>query len=344
VTGALGVGTIPAEGEGVRLMWHPAKAAFRAGATQSQWDDANVGEASMAVGQRTVASGEASVAFGRSTSASGGRAMASGSLTDASGDNSAAFGARSEASGPQSFAVGSLTEASGFNSFAMGAHSSAAGTNSFAGGDGSNAAGDRSLAFGSGAEIVADAFSSVALGFDAVAGHSGSFVFGDITAGTTTVTTNAPNQFHVRASNGVRFFTAPDLSSGVVLLGGSGSWASLSDRNAKENIRPEDPEAVLQAVADLPVSSWNYKAQEASIRHVGPMAQDFHAAFGLGDGETTINTVDIDGINMLAIQALEKRTREIAHLEARLAKTESRLVELEAALQALVTQLGTDVR
>lgn len=54
------------------------------------------------------------------------------------------------------------------------------------------------------------------------------------------------------------------------------------------------------------------KAQAQSIQHLGPTAQDFYAAFGLGESDTTITTTDIDGVNLLAIQALERRTREQA--------------------------------
>ena len=61
----------------------------------------------------------------------------------------------------------------------------------------------------------------------------------------------------------------------------------------------------------MPITTWNYISQEDKIRHIGPMAQDFYAAFRLGESDTTITTTDIDGINLLGIQALEKRSREL---------------------------------
>jgi hypothetical protein len=76
-----------------------------------------------------------------------------------------------------------------------------------------------------------------------------------------------------------------------------------SDRNMKENIRPVEGATVLGKVADIPVSRWNFK-DEPDIEHVGPMAQDFRAAFGLGQNDSTIAAMDADGIAMVSIQAL----------------------------------------
>ena len=69
------------------------------------------------------------------------------------------------------------------------------------------------------------------------------------------------------------------------------TFVSVSDRNAKENFQPVDPRAVLDKVAALPLSEWNYK-QDTSTRHIGPMAQDFYAAFHVGPDDKHITTVD----------------------------------------------------
>ena len=63
-------------------------------------------------------------------------------------------------------------------------------------------------------------------------------------------------------------------------------------------------------MAELPISTWNYKSQDASIRHMGPMAQDFRAAFGLGTSDTMIDTVDPDGVALAAIQGLHEMLSE----------------------------------
>jgi hypothetical protein len=77
---------------------------------------------------------------------------------------------------------------------------------------------------------------------------------------------------------------------------------------------------VLEKLAALPVSTWNYKTDPASVRHMGPMAQDFAAAFGLGDDDKKINMVDANGVAVVAIQALYRKVQaleaEVAALKA----------------------------
>jgi hypothetical protein len=80
-------------------------------------------------------------------------------------------------------------------------------------------------------------------------------------------------------------------------------------------------------LAPMPIREWNYKAQDAAIRPVGPTAQDFTVAFGLGEDPLRISTIDADGIALRAIQALEARTRELMQENAEL---KARLVRLEA--------------
>jgi hypothetical protein len=70
---------------------------------------------------------------------------------------------------------------------------------------------------------------------------------------------------------------------------------------------------VLEKLAELPISTWNYKDDDPSVRHMGPMAQDFFAAFGLGGDDRTIHLLDANGVVMVAIQALYRR---VQHLEA----------------------------
>ena len=83
------------------------------------------------------------------------------------------------------------------------------------------------------------------------------------------------------------------------------------------------------------MASWNYKAQGKSVRHLGPMAQDFHAAFELGEGERTITTVDADGVALAAIQGLN------AKLEAELKAKDGRIADLERRLAGIERLLAT---
>ncbi len=81
---------------------------------------------------------------------------------------------------------------------------------------------------------------------------------------------------------------------------------------------PVDGFEILERLAALPISTWNYKNDPPAVRHLGPMAQDFAAAFGLGDDDTRIATVDAQGVLMVAVQALYRRVqqleREVAEL------------------------------
>jgi len=111
----------------------------------------------------------------------------------------------------------------------------------------------------------------------------------------------------------------------------SGTITPNSDRNAKTEFEPVDTAAILKRVAALPIQQWRFKAEEAGVRHVGPMAQDFHSAFGLGAVPTAISTVDADGVALAAIQGLnqklEQKETEITELKARLTSLE-KLVDL----------------
>lgn len=121
-------------------------------------------------------------------------------------------------------------------------------------------------------------------------------------------------------------YTGAFLSSG-------GTWTNASDRSLKTDFESVDPESILAEVAALPISRWRYRTEDVSVRHIGPMAQDFHAAFGLGGDDRTIATVDTDGVALLAIQALHARERRLAaenaELRARVASFESRLAAIE---------------
>src|SRR5262249_27589143 len=86
----------------------------------------------------------------------------------------------------------------------------------------------------------------------------------------------------------------------------NGTFVSSSDRNAKENFRPLDSREVLSKVAALPLTRWNYKDDTGS-EHIGPMAQDFYAAFKVGPDDKHIATIDEGGVALAAIQGLNEK-------------------------------------
>ena len=114
-----------------------------------------------------------------------------------------------------------------------------------------------------------------------------------------------------------------------------------SDRNAKEQFKPVNTREVLDKVAALPITEWQYKTQ-GDARHIGPMAQDFRAAFGVGRDEKHITTVDADGVALAAIQGLNEVVREqraaIEKLQTRNQELEERLAGRLAALEKLLEQ------
>ena len=108
-----------------------------------------------------------------------------------------------------------------------------------------------------------------------------------------------------------------------------------SDRNAKERFEPVNAREVLEKVTQLPITRWQYKTQ-ADARHIGPMAQDFHAAFGVGRDEKHITSIDEDGVALAAIQGLneklEEKATELSRLKSENATLASRLAALEKLL------------
>ena len=93
-----------------------------------------------------------------------------------------------------------------------------------------------------------------------------------------------------------------------------------SDPTQAPSTEPVHGFEILEKLAALPISTWNYKTDPPSVRHLGPMAQDFAAAFGLGADDRTIAFVDANGVLMVAVQALYRKVRqleaEVAELRA----------------------------
>ncbi|MEY3480418.1 MAG: hypothetical protein RIQ71_1193 [Verrucomicrobiota bacterium] len=128
---------------------------------------------------------------------------------------------------------------------------------------------------------------------------------------------------------------APTATFQVVNATCDGStWVNSSDRNLKTSFKPVDGGEILRKVSGLPISEWTYKASTNGSRHVGPTAQDFRAAFGLGDNDKTISTIDPSGIALAAIQGLveelKDRDKTIEELKAKSAEVDVLKSELRA--------------
>ena len=298
---------VPADGAGTRMVWYPRKGAFRAGQINgTQWDAANIGEHSVAMGLDVRASGDYGVAMGL----------------------------RATAANSSSIALGE--------------------------------------------DVTASGFASVALGYRAHTNTKrGSFVFSDNISGGTqdSIRAELPAQSLWRVSCGMQIYTNQAKTAGVgiggvatnptVCTGGSAYWGqsnamiststgaylhtngtltNASDVNRKHLFAAVSGEDVLARLRAMPITSWSYRTENTDVRHVGPMAQDFRSAFGLGDDDKVISTVDADGVALAAAQALEARTatqqQRIDALEAQNAAQARELAEMRARmerLEALVT-------
>jgi hypothetical protein len=154
--------------------------------------------------------------------------------------------------------------------------------------------------------------------------------FADVSTGNLTNATAIGAGAVVNASNKIR------LGNSFVTVVEGPPYSVVSDKSKKENFKAIDAEEVLQKVRDLSVTSWNYIGHDPGVRHYGPVAQDFFAAFG-NDGlgtigsPTTITSTDLDGVLLLAVQALEKRMAELATVKAENADLKARLEKLEAS-------------
>jgi hypothetical protein len=139
----------------------------------------------------------------------------------------------------------------------------------------------------------------------------------NVSAGNLTNATAIGNGAVVDASNKVRLGNIA-----VTVIEGQVAFTFPSDKTKKENFQPVDGEAVLGKIRGFELSSWNFIGHDPKeFRHYGPMAQDFFAAFGQDEvgqigSETAINSGDMAGILMVAVQALEKRTAELKQKEA----------------------------
>jgi len=118
-----------------------------------------------------------------------------------------------------------------------------------------------------------------------------------------------------------------------------GNLNQSSDRNLKEKFTPVNPLEVLNRVASLPISNWNFKTDGAT-RHIGPMAQDFYAAFDVGTDDKHIATVDEGGVALAAIQGLnqklDEKAAELQKLKSQNESLEKRLADLEQLVKTSV--------
>ncbi len=206
-----------------------------------------------------------------------------------------------------------------------------------AGGANNTASGTHATVLG-GSKNTASGNQSLAAGVNSNAATPGSFVWSDDSSGATQLTSTVDDEFLARASGGFKLWTNATNTVGATLASGSGTWASASDRAMKTNVARIDDADVLDKVATLPISTWSY-VSERGVRHVGPMAQDFYAAFGVGEDDRHITSIDEDGVALAAIKALNAQNAALREQQrvsrAREARMQHQIDELGAAVRTL---------
>ncbi|HST59685.1 MAG TPA: tail fiber domain-containing protein [Longimicrobium sp.] len=319
VMGQITTGIIPTSGKGWRMMWYPGKVAFRAGYADDggQFDESNIGYYSWAGGALNIAAGIYSFAMGNQNTveegAQCGMALGSGNKIWGASPN-----------------IGTCGIALGLNNDVLDHAGVTIGQNNWSDGDAAVAIGYTS---------TADADYSMAFGYRASTnGHMGAKVFSDASIADS-MEAQANNEFAVRAAGGFRFRSNPTQTTGCNLPPGSGSFACSSSRLLKDHFATVDGEDVLARIRSIPVNTWSYTSEGAQVKHMGPFAEDFRAAFGLGTDDTSIGLLDIDGVNFAGVQALDARTEghadRIQALEAAVAERDARIQALETRLQRL---------
>lgn len=235
---------------------------------------------------------------------------------------------------------GQHNSASGKNaSVAGGRYNSAMGENSFAMGMLNATKGKQSIAIGTSSQALKD--NSIAIGTKVQAYTKGSMVIGDSNRDNKSLAERNgrwEDRFYAYFRRGYVLNTSGYRSdaTGVYLEGGDGAWNTVSDKNKKENYTKIDKQKILDKLIVMPIEQWNYTAQEDNITHIGPYAQDFNKAYGLGDGKLSINTIDSDGIALASIQALAERN---TNLQKKNKELLSRVERLETQFSKLAKEL-----
>lgn len=257
-------------------------------------------QASTALGFQNAATGDSSTAFGSGNVASGSYSTAFGlqnnnisSVPTASGDASTAIGYQNKTPGLYSTAIGYQNQTPGTTSFAVGGTNTVSGTNSFGGGNTANVP-------------VSD---------------DNTFVWSDGNGGA--FSSSAADQFYVRSTGGFRFQTnsGGTFSHGCNLSAAGtitcDAFTVASDRHMKHRFAAVSGDRILAKIAQLPITTWAYKTDPSATRHIGPMAQDFKAAFHVGNDPRSIGLLDEGGVALAGVQGLNRKVhRQQAQIDS----------------------------
>jgi uncharacterized coiled-coil protein SlyX len=216
-----------------------------------------------------------------------------------------------------------------------------ASNNAFFGFDagGSNSSGSNNTYLGYSAEGGVTVTNATAIGYQSNVTASNTFVFGDGNVTKWGFGKNAASANIIEFAN-----TTARLTTG-------GAWTNASDIRLKDQVEKLDRKDILNRINQLQIPRWHYMADKQPVKHIGPMAQQFHELFGVGD-DTTISTIDPAGIALLGIQALEEKLTDqestIKMLEdeneaqlKRMNEQQRQIEELQVQMQQLLSQVSS---
>jgi hypothetical protein len=138
--------------------------------------------------------------------------------------------------------------------------------------------------------------------------------------------------------------TTYDFWSGGGEYAKNGVWTNGSDRNIKENFIDVDNQSILAKICELPMTQWNYKSDVNKAKHIGPIAQDFYAIFGLGDDEKHVSTIDPAGVALAGIKALNEKIQDQQKQIDELMAELKQIAELRAEIKALKRHISASGR
>ena len=269
----------------------------------------------------------ATISGGRGNTASdNGATIGGGIYNTASGADSTIAGGYAQVAGS-----GYTTIAGGYGNTAAGVYATTSGgvynlasalSSTVAGGN-SNTARGNYAAIAGGYWNMAGGLYSFAAGRNANADQDNCFIWND-----------SSTQRSCTATNQVIFYYGGS-GNNCHIEGSASGWTCTSDENRKENFLLVDGVETLERLSSMPVLEYNMKGADPSVRRVGPVSQDFYAAFELGDDDRGINAMDAIGVTMASVQGLHEMVRT---QQEEIAALRSRLCELEETNKALTTQ------
>src|SRR6056297_2926423 len=310
---------------GIRMMFDKSNGAFRAGRTfGNQWDSPNRGSFSVAFGSDNIAGGLYSVVSGGARN----DIIDSESTIGGGLDNFITLGFGSVISGGQS---NSITNP--FSAIGTGFLNNITGNHSIIGGGWRNEISSIYGTIGGGIDnVITGDYSSIPGGrFNDASGigsfccgqgandggNDGCFVFNDDIG--LTLTASSAREFLVRCAGGATFFSNNAQTLGVNMPANGIAWASVSDRNKKENLIEIDNEDTLNKIKNLPIYQYNFIDDDDKHTYRGPVSQDWFELFPSTKDPLRIDTIDLDGITLSAVKGLIER----------LEKAEQRIKDLE---------------